>query len=843
MRCFASCRRCIFAPRSPRRWPLARVGLSFLLPLTVVSCKGPEAPATSEPTGALRSAEASSAAPAAGRVETQLLTNLFTALRAGDRAFPPEIEALLSGKGETAREDPNWPTLTYLLGEAHRQRGEIEQARVVFRELASWAASNHPAGPYGDTWGGSGLAVLGLWRWLQILDEHGPTRPEEVGQVLEVASNLQETRFYSGMVQTGLLPAMPLLEENVAERLAHVAWKNQRPEATSLFLDFLTIDSRGELDAIDKEIKAEILRRHLADPERLELFRARRLLSLVKTQEQKDRAAEILKGLWENPKTPPDVRAEAGYAWANYKRRQPDRRETLAILTEVIKLADDRPLAEEALYLRGTVYNREDQKGDTAPRNVEAFRADMLGLLRRFPRSRLADDALFQLATDYLFEPDLDNALPYFEKLRGFQGRNDWQDSAYYLPALGLVGRGRDGDLDAAKGLLDEYVKRYPDGVFRLRCLFWLGRIAEQRSEPKRAQDLFRQVIDEGPYDYYALRARMHLEEGAGAIKRDLPRAGSQTQRELYEAYKRGRVDIQLARNSPYHDRLRVAASTGLYRQLLEIDKGLVQRLDDIPLERLDARGLTPAAALLLALRQDALAAKDSDPTADNWLRLAGLLGYQVQDWPTAIEMSFVRSGAPQQRLTELQKDPRYLATAYPDPANLKTLEQPLARAAWPIDNSTGLSQSLMYAVIRHESRFYPEAISREGALGLFQFMPWVFDGLNRRWKLLHKSGARSDTEYLLDPGRNTELWARWVNDEFSLEHRDGIAMALMKHHAGSGNVGRWSKYWKKLGPEDDLEYRIETARFNETRNFVHGALRDTAIVDAAKFFEGRPGR
>ena len=176
----------------------------------------------------------------------------------------------------------------------------------------------------------------------------------------------------------------------------------------------------------------------------------------------------------------------------------------LTILTEVLKLSGDQPLGEKALYFRAAVYNY-DLPRDM--KNPQAFPADMVELLRRFPRGRLADDALFQLATEYLFEPDLERALPYYEQLRTFQGPNDFQDSAYYLPALGLLGRGREGDFDAAGQLLDDYVKRYPDGVFRLRCLFWRGRIAEHNNS-KGAQDFFQQVIAEAPYDYYALRAR-----------------------------------------------------------------------------------------------------------------------------------------------------------------------------------------------------------------------------------------------------------------------------------------------------------------------------------------------
>jgi peptidoglycan lytic transglycosylase len=345
-------------------------------------------------------------------------------------------------------------------------------------------------------------------------------------------------------------------------------------------------------------------------------------------------------------------------------------------------------------------------------------------------------------------------------------------------------------------------------------------------------------VMDKAPYDYYGLRARLHLDEGVKAISQDVPAVNSRTRAALNKAYRDSRVDTELAGHSPYHERLQAAASTGLYARLLATEL-LRKRLDDIPLEELDESGLMPAVALLLALRQDALAAKDSDLTADNWLGLAGLLGHQLKDWLTAGQVTIVSGVAPLERLTELQTDPRYLATVYPDPADLPMLKlkASLAAAAWPMRGSSDLSQSLMYAMIRRESSFYPNAISSQGALGLLQMMPATFAKLDKKSKLLETSGARSDVEYLLDPQRNIATWADWWRAEFG---KDDLPVAIMKHNAGSASVSRWVTYWTQMGSKDDLEYRVETVRFPETRTFLRKVLQDTAIVDAAGFFEGR---
>ena len=64
-----------------------------------------------------------------------------------------------------------------------------------------------------------------------------------------------------------------------------------------------------------------------------------------------------------------------------------------------------------------------------------------------------------------------------------------------------------------------------------------------------------------------------------------------------------------------------------------------------------------------------------------------------------------------------------------------------------------------------------------------------------------------------------------------------------MKHQAGQPNVARWSSYWNAVGAPGDLEYRIETARFSETRLFARNVLADLAIADSTGLFAsaGRP--
>ncbi len=773
-----------------------------------------------------------------GPISGEDLATLFQNLPAGDDA--PGIKAILAKTQNARRTDPNWPALAYLNGEAQLRGNHIEQARATFRDISTWAASLPSKGPYKDGWGASGLASVALWRWLQILDAYGGP-PAEVDEVLTTAQTLYSTRLFSGMVHVGLLPALPLIEEDGARLLAHVLWKAKRPEVSAAFLSFVSIDSVGEYDAVDNEIARNMFDKGLATPERLDLFRYRRQLGLMLTESNKQRASDALWRLWNNTSAPDDVRAEAIYEWANYYRRSEERKQdVIAGLSSTYELVQRKGLiAERALYLRGMVQN------SVKPRNQEAFFADMTRLVVDYPHSTLCDDALYQMAAEQVFSvpPDIDAALSNLAKLRVFAGANDWIDSAYFLAAAALIDRGVDADLTAADRLLADYLENYPDGAFRLRSLFWRARIAEKRNETKVAETLYKQLIHDAPFDYYGLRAGMHLDEGAGATFLATPRTNSGTWARVRNAYLGGKPQPVLQASTVYHARLEAAASAGLYAKLIAIidsvGKQFRNRLDNIPLQELDKHNLIPAAATLLALRQDALAARDSVLTADNRLRLAGFLGRRVGDWPTVLAMTHLRGDAPHNRITELQNDPRFLASAYPSVEDLTALREPVASAAWQIDGSAALSENLMYAIIRNESGYYPGAISAVGAIGLFQIMPSTFEDTKECWKSYDAAAKPTATSYLFDPARNTQFWSCWINKEkFQPKVGTDIPLMLVKHLAGMGTLGIWMKSWQGRTLEHDLELQIDTFRFPAVQFFVRTVLADTSIADASGIFD-----
>ena len=771
---------------------------------------------------------------------------LYDSLGSGQSPTDADAEALLSESLQVSDSDPNWPTLAFIAGEIELRRGNVGSASKSFRRLATWGSSIELSANESDSWGGSGLAVLGLWRWLEILEGENPTPADRVSEVIEVALRLKSTRFYRGMLDSGLLPGMPQLEENLAGRLAHLAWEIEHPKRRMLFLEGLSTYTTHRLSPEDQAIVDELIGDGLLDPRHLQLFRAKRLLALVLTRPEEDIAIELLRGIWDDASLDPDIRSEAGYLWCYYMRTRGNRREIVQILSEVIALADDEQVAEMALYRRAMMQNSQP-----------LFERDMEQLISGYPDGFLTDDALYQLATRSLFRGDLEDAVARYSQLQELPRPHDYEDSAYLLPAIGLIGRYDTSSaapdiaaLRQAEDFLQQYIDIYPNGVFRLRALFWQGRVSEALDDAPMARDRFEQVFQEAPYSYFGIRAQLHLEHGRDAESMVLPDLGSDTAAHIRDAYRPDLVPTRLSSGSAYHRRLQAAAASGIYQTVLEkassVEASFRRRLDGVPLEDLDSRGLIVPVGLLLSLREDVEAARDSETVAENWLQLAGFAGHKVGDWPLAIEAKSVTGDRLPWRsriTTELQTDPSYLATVYPALAELQPLDldQALIDHAWDVGGSTELSRSLMYAVIRNESRFYAGAISPVGAVGLFQFMPHVFRGLKRSLNLASQVGTQSDFDFLSVPRNNISVWSEWVAAEkFGFDERDGLAMGLMKHHGGSGNLQRWNRTWNTIRPagrEADVEFRMDTPGFSATRIFVHKVLRDVAIAEASGIF------
>ena len=744
------------------------------------------------------------------------LLPLLQATRDARKAQTVEIEQMAALAEKLPQTSPLWPVAAFLEGEVLRLRNEQLLARQTFRKLAKWAEAD----PYGDAWGGSSLACVALWRWIEALNSEPNPDPNEATEVVEAAQTLMLTRLNRQMLSAPVLYSLPQLEEEIARGLAVLAWSvNNKMEGEQLFLDYLRLTTTSELGPVETKIKDQLLKDGIASADQITLFLGKRFYNLKRHEEAKYFLQEAQKS--QNTQ----IRAEANLYLAyilSIRERGKTRIYPSEILRSVYEEAEDLQIAQEALFKRAVVLYREGAGRDVA----EALKIYKL-LIDQFPNGQRTDDALYEVARHYQYQGDLGQALKYFEQLRQFQGKNDWINLASFLPALSLYDRGHPDDIAEAIKLLQNLKESQPYGPLYLNALFWLGRMSSETGKAEEGNAYFKQVIAERPYDYYAIRSRIHLHSGnREACQTILP--DPQTRQQLYDAYRSSTLAIAMTGNSPYHKRLQQALDTGLYEAAFHGADELRQRfisrrLEALSLSELDESGLTASISLLLALRQDALAAKDSPSTSENRMQIAGTIGHIAKDWQMVTGLTIASEEAYDKQMA-VQRDKHYLATAYPLVFD-KAIKE--ASAAYEVP------PELLYSVMRRESLFYPTALSVSGALGLFQFMPNTFDSLDKKWNILSASGSDSKEVFLFDPQQSILLGARWFKDELFHNQDGNLLFALMEHNAGYPAVKEWKDSWEKTGKIQDVEYMLETARYGQTRIFVRKVLTDISIMQA----------
>jgi len=122
----------------------------------------------------------------------------------------------------------------------------------------------------------------------------------------------------------------------------------------------------------------------------------------------------------------------------------------------------------------------------------------------------------------------------------------------------------------------------------------------------------------------------------------------------------------------------------------------------------------------------------------------------------------------------------------------------------------SGLPQDLIYAIIRQESLYQPDARSSAGALGLMQLLPETARRTAKAWGL-----PKPTRTSLLEPSVNVPLGSAYLRGLY--DRSDGQpSLAIGSYNAGPGAVRRWL-------PESPMamDVWVENIPYNETRTYV----------------------
>jgi soluble lytic murein transglycosylase len=393
----------------------------------------------------------------------------------------------------------------------------------------------------------------------------------------------------------------------------------------------------------------------------------------------------------------------------------------------------------------------------------------LLGELRASaPTSNWLEKALLSAGNMYLLKPDYDRAIDFYRELRDRFPSGDLAAYTHWKAAwLSL----RQGRKDEARRDFEQQIARYPGSAQVSSALYWRARIAEEDGDGARAWAWYEKIVSRFPNYYYADRARERL---AGLARPKTPVA------------------------DPLLDKIPPMSLPSRHREVSDPPENNL---------RLQRSRLLQNAAMY------EYAARELEPAAR-----------QGASW-AVVEVTdmYKRGGYYFQALRTLKR----LVPAYFS-VDLEALPRPyweslFPRAYWEdlekYAGGNGLDPFLVASLIRQESEFNPEAVSRAQALGLMQLLPTTGRQVARQLGVPFSSGQ------LLLPEPNLRLGMKHFRD--LLDRFDGkLEYALAAYNAGAHRVDSWLA----IGPYRDLPEFVESIPFTETREYVQAILRNASV-------------
>ena len=136
---------------------------------------------------------------------------------------------------------------------------------------------------------------------------------------------------------------------------------------------------------------------------------------------------------------------------------------------------------------------------------------------------------------------------------------------------------------------------------------------------------------------------------------------------------------------------------------------------------------------------------------------------------------------------------------------------------------ANGLDPYLVAALIRQESEFDPQAVSRANAVGLMQLLPSVGKSLAKKEGERHFSANE-----LLDPATNLRLGTADLRQSIN-RYSGQIEYALASYNAGDTPVRQWIAF----NDYKDIPEWVESIPYTETRGYVQSILRNREMYRA----------
>ena len=380
-----------------------------------------------------------------------------------------------------------------------------------------------------------------------------------------------------------------------------------------------------------------------------------------------------------------------------------------------------------------------------------------------YPHSRWLEEALYSSGNMYLIKGDQPHAIDFYTQVFTRFPRSTYAPNAHWHAAW-LSYRLRRFP-DAAR-LMDEQIQNYPAGQEIPGALYWRGRLLEDvEHNPAQAASYYTKLSDAYVNTYYAMLARQRLSV-LGPQAQTPPPSVLAAVRTIDDPH----LTDELPENDPHLIKARLLANASLNEYI------------------------RPELQL-------------SD-TAGEWSALAEAQIYQSFGESARALQAMKRSKIPFNSLPMSSVPMAYWQIVFPRPywPNLTNDAQ-----------ANGLDPYLVAALIRQESEFNPNAVSRANAYGLMQLLPSVGKSLAK------KAGDRHfNATQLLDPTLNLQLGT--ADLRHAVDRYNGqVEYALASYNAGDTPVHRWiaSNDYK------DIPEWVESVPYTETREYVQAIIRN----------------
>ena len=373
------------------------------------------------------------------------------------------------------------------------------------------------------------------------------------------------------------------------------------------------------------------------------------------------------------------------------------------------------------------------------------------------PRTRRSEEALYLLAQAAADDADIAKSRAYLTRLLRDYPKGVWTDVALWLQGWLAYKR---KEYPAAAASWGRLVAEESGSRWRVPALYWRGRALETIKHVSEAAKAYRTLLDTSANQYYyRLRAAERL---TALTKKAPPMPAPPVAAPLHVG----------TTNGLHARKARALRSLGLTDDAVE---EWTEQVRGHPDERV---GLAEACSVFLDLGRYDRAV---------WVGTKVLRPLFVLDGGQAPIPGFWQCAYP---LGHIDSVRRYAGERSLDPY-------------------------LVLALIREESAFTPQALSRAGARGLMQLMPQTADLTAR--------------EHQLPPVAPSALETPEVNIQIGVHHladllRDlggSLSLTLASYNAGKQPVQRWLQ---RYGFADEVEF-VEDIPYTETRNYVKRVL------------------